>query len=221
VEQTCHRCGSPLTRDTAFCSQCGAPQVRVPESIGAANTPETSEISSAADAVSGIPGAALNWRHALPSASAAGFAMAVASMLPLFSTFFPLWMLGGGWLAVTLYRRRSSLLLLTSTIGGKVGALAGLLGFAFFAVFTSAYLAIATVVLHKGEEIRATLRSVLDQAASTNHDIRAQELSQWVQTPEGLALIVALSMLLFLVAFLLLSTAGGIFAASLSRRKLR
>jgi hypothetical protein len=32
---------------------------------------------------------------------------------------------------------------------------------------------------------------------------------------------VALSMLLFLVAFLLLSTAGGIFAASLSRRKLR
>jgi ABC-type antimicrobial peptide transport system permease subunit len=147
--------------------------------------------------------------------------MAVASMLPLFSTFFPLWMLGGGWLAVTLYRRRSSLLLLTSTIGGKIGALAGLLGFAFFAVFTSAYLAIATVVLHKGEEIRATLRSVLDQAASTNHDMRAQALSQWMQTPEGLALIVALSMLLFLVAFLLLSTAGGIFAASLSRRKLR
>jgi hypothetical protein len=222
VEQTCHRCGSPLTRDTAFCSQCGAPQVRVPESLSAANTPETSEISSAADAVPGsIPGTALNWRHALPSASAAGFAMAVASMLPLFSTFFPLWMLGGGWLAVTLYRRRSSLLLLTSTIGGKVGALAGLLGFAFFAVFTSAYLAIATVVLHKGEEIRATLRSVLDQAASTNHDMRAQALSQWMQTPEGLALIVALSMLLFLVAFLLLSTAGGIFAASLSRRKLR
>jgi hypothetical protein len=62
---------------------------------------------------------------------------------------------------------------------------------------------------------------VLDQAASTNHDMRAQALSQWMQTPEGLALIVALSMLLFLVAFLLLSTAGGIFAASLSRRKLR
>jgi hypothetical protein len=221
VEQACHRCGSPLTRDTAFCSQCGAPQVRVPESISAANNPESSGISSAEAVPGSIPGAALNWRHALPSASAAGFAMAVASMLPLFSTFFPLWMLGGGWLAVTLYRRRSSLLLLTSTIGGKVGALAGLLGFAFFAVFTSAYLAIATVVLHKGEEIRATLRSVLDQAASTNHDVRAQELSQWIQTPEGLALIVALSMLLFLVAFLLLSTAGGIFGASLSRRKLR
>jgi len=147
--------------------------------------------------------------------------MAVASMLPVFNTFFPLWMLGGGWLAVTLYRRRSPLPPLSSTVGGKVGALAGLLGFLFFAFFTSAYLTIATVVLHQGEQIRATLRGVLDQAAVSNHDVRAQALAQWMQTPEGLALIVALSMFLFLVAFLLLSTAGGIFGATWARRRLR
>jgi len=102
-----------------------------------------------------------------------------------------------------------------------VGALAGLLGFLFFAFFTSAYLTIATVVLHQGEQIRATLRGVLDQAAVSNHDVRAQALAQWMQTPEGLALIVALSMFLFLVAFLLLSTAGGIFGATWARRRLR
>lgn len=164
---------------------------------------------------------ALNWRHALPSASTAGFAMAVASMLPFLNTFFPLWMLGGGWLAITLYRRRSPVLPLSSTIGGKVGALAGLLGFLFFAFFTSAYLTIATVVLHQGEQIRATIRSVLDQTAAANHDSPAQALMQWAQTPEGLAMIVALSMLVFLVVFLLLSTAGGIFGATMARRKLR
>ena len=58
--------------------------------------------------------------------------MAVASMLPVISTLFPLWMLGSGWLAVVLYRRRSSLEQLSSTLGGKIGALAGLLGFVFF-----------------------------------------------------------------------------------------
>jgi hypothetical protein len=147
--------------------------------------------------------------------------MAVASALPLVSTLFPLWMLGGGWLAVVLYRRRSSLLLVTSSVGGKLGALAGLLGFLFFAFFTSTYLAIATVVMHQGEQIRATLRAALDQAASTNHDARVQAISQWMQTPEGLALVVVFSMFLFLIAFLLLSTAGGIFAASFGRRKLR
>jgi ABC-type antimicrobial peptide transport system permease subunit len=147
--------------------------------------------------------------------------MAVASMLPLFNNLFPIWMLGGGWLAVTLYRRRSSLLLLSASIGAKIGALAGILGFLFFAIFTSAYLAVATVVLHQGEQIRAMLRGVLQQAAASNQDPRAQAIAQWVQTPEGLALIVTLSMILFLVAFLLLSCAGGIFAASLSRRRLR
>ena len=147
--------------------------------------------------------------------------MAVVSMLPLLNALFPLWMLGGGWLAITLYRRRSPLLPLSSTIGGKLGALAGLLGFLFFSFFTSAYLTIKTVVLHQGEQIRAAIRSVFDQAAAANHDSQAQALTQLIQTPEGLALIVALSMLVFLVVFLLLSTAGGIFGATWARRRLR
>ena len=145
--------------------------------------------------------------------------MAIASTLPIVSALFPLWMLGGGWLAVVLYRRRLPLLMLSSTIGGKIGALAGLLGFLFFAIFTSSYLAIATLVMHQGEQIRALLRGALDQAAASNHDVQA--ISQWAQTPEGLAVLVVFSMFLFLVAFLLLSTAGGVFAASLGRRKPR
>jgi uncharacterized protein involved in cysteine biosynthesis len=168
-----------------------------------------------------MSGTAVNWRHALPSASTAGFAMAVASMLPILNNLFPIWMLGGGWLAVNLYRRRSSSLPLSASIGAKVGALAGLLGFAFFSIFSSAYLAIATVVLHQGEQLRAILRNALQQTANSSQDTRMQAVVQWVQTPEGLALMVAFSMVLFLVAFLLLSCAGGIFAASLSRRKLR
>jgi ABC-type antimicrobial peptide transport system permease subunit len=142
-------------------------------------------------------------------------------MMPVVRNFFPLWMLAGGLLAAILYRRRSPLLALSTAVGGKVGALAGLLGFLFFAFFNSAYLTIATLVLHQGEEIRATLRAVVEQAANNNHDLRTQQFVQWMQTPEGLALIMALSMLLFLVVFLLLSTAGGIFGAAMARRKSR
>lgn len=204
---------------SAFCGQCGAPQVRIPESLTASPS-ESANASTTEDSFSGgFSGAALNWRHALPAASSAGFAMAIALMLPRLSMFFPLWMLAGGWLAVVLYRRRSSLLTMTSNIGGKVGALAGLLGFAFFAVFTSALLTVETLVLHRGEQIRSMMRSALDQAVANNP--QSQAISQWVQTPEGLALFATISMFLFLVAFLLLSTAGGFFAASAARRKLR
>jgi len=218
VEQTCHRCSAVVNPDNAFCSQCGAPQVRVPEALTPACAtgnpdPATSDVLGQGSSQF------MNWRHALPSASTAGLVMAVASTLPIVSALFPLWMLGGGWLAVVLYRRRTPLPMLSSTIGGKIGALAGLLGFLFFAIFTSSYLAIATLVMHQGEQIRALLRGALDQAAANNHDVQA--ISQWAQTPEGLAVLVVFSMFLFLVAFLLLSTAGGVFAASLGRRKLR
>jgi hypothetical protein len=223
VEQTCHRCGAVITADTAYCSQCGAPQVRVPESFTAATPASATESGSSSgdNLLASAAGIRVNWRHALPSASAAGFAMAVATMLPILSSFFPLWMLGGGWLAVNIYIRRTSLFLLPANIGAKVGALAGLLGFVFFAIFTSAYLTIATVIMHQGEQIRASLRSVLEQAAANNHDPHAHALAQWMQTPQGLAFIVAFSMFLFLVAFLLLSSAGGIFAASMARKKKR
>lgn len=130
-------------------------------------------------------------------------------------------MIGGGFLAVVLYRRRVPLIQMSSTIGGKIGALAGLLGFLFFAFFISTYLALATVVLHQGEQIRATLRGVLEQAVATNHDPRTEQVIQWMQTPDGLVLIMAFSMFLFLVAFLLLSTSGGIFGAAMARRKQR
>ena len=145
--------------------------------------------------------------------------MAIASMLPKLNAFFPLWMIGGGLLAVVLYGRRSMLPQISSVVGGKIGALAGLLGFLFFAVFISAYMTIATVLLHQGEQIRAQLRGVLEQGVANNHDASAQQLLQWVQTPDGLAAIMVLSMFLFLIAFLLLSTAGGIFGAALARRK--
>lgn len=73
--------------------------------------------------------------------------------------------------------------------------------------------------MHQGEQIRVLLRGALEQAAANNHDV--QPIIQWAQTPEGLTVLVVFGMFLFLVAFLLLSTAGGIFAASLGRRKLR
>jgi len=207
-----------LSPDTAFCSQCGAPQVRVPETATPSSTANNPGLTTP-DLLAQGPSSLVNWRHALPSASTAGLVMAIASTLPVVSVLFPLWMLGGGWLAVTLYRRRSPMLSLSSGIGGKIGALAGLLGFLFFAVFTSSYLAIETLVMHQGEQIRSALRSALDQAAANNPQTPA--ISQWMQTPEGLAVLVVFGMFLFLIAFLLLSTAGGIFAASLGRRRLR
>ena len=211
-----------LPSATAFCSQCGAPQVRIPENLTSTTiADDPNAIKGEEHTLSLTSSAIVNWRHALRSASTAGLAMAVACLLPVVSLLFPLWMLAGGWFAVDLYRRRLSFPLLSAAVASKIGALAGLLGFAFFALFTATYVAIATLILHQGEQIRATLRSVLDQAAAKNPDPSTQAIVQWVQTPEGLALAVVFSLFLFLLAFLLFSIAGGLFSATVGRRKLQ
>ena len=221
VDSVCHRCGALLSTDVAYCPQCGAPQIRVPEDLPVSPASQASS-SAVEDSLSGSSsGTALNWRQALPAASGAGFAMAIASMLPIVYALFPVWMLAGGWLAVLLYRRRSPLLLMSSAIGGKIGALAGLLGFIFFGVLTSSFLAIEIVVLHHGDEIRAEFLSLLQQSIGNNQDAQAQLLLHSAQTPEGLTMLLLAGMFLFLIAFLLLSTAGGMFAASYGRRKFR
>ena len=56
--------------------------------------------AEAQDAPSQNSDAILNRRQALRSASTAGVAMAIAAFLPVFIKLFPIWMLGGGWLAV-------------------------------------------------------------------------------------------------------------------------
>jgi RNA polymerase subunit RPABC4/transcription elongation factor Spt4 len=222
VEPSCHRCGALISADAAYCSACGAPQVRVPGAVVA--SPQQSSaagtLASAEDVLARAPENQLNWRHAWPTAGTAALSMAVASMLPIVSTFFPLWMLGGGWLAVSMYRRRMAMLLVPANLGAKIGALAGFLGFIFFTLLTTGFLTIETVLLHHGDEIRSMLRGALDQAAAANHDPRAQAFAQWMQTPEGLVVVVAISLFLFLFAFLLLSSAGGIFAASFTRRRM-
>jgi hypothetical protein len=42
---------------------------------------------------------------------------------------------------------------------------------------------------------------------------------QWMQTPEGMVVLVIASLLMLLVAFLILCTIGGIFGASVSRKR--
>ncbi len=140
-------------------------------------------------------------------------------MTTVVPSLFPIWMLVGGWLAVRLYLRRSFAGAISYSDGAKLGAVTGLLGFAFFSVIVSALIAFETFVLHKGAQFRELMRSTVEQAAARNPDPNVERMMQWLQTPQGLALLVIFTMLVFLVAYLLLSTLGGVMGASLSRKR--
>ena len=208
---------------TPFCSNCGAPQIFVKmQSEGDTTSAASVNLQTAGEEESSTYNPQqLNWKKVLPAISMAGLAMGLATFIPavLFPILFPIWLVGGGWLAVSLYRRRTFASEVTAAAGAKLGALAGLLGFAFFAIATSISVAINIFVLHQGAQLRGQLLAAAEQAASRNPDPRVQPMVEWIRTPEGLAFLIITGLVLLFVAFIVLGSLGGLVGASLNRRR--
>jgi hypothetical protein len=242
MERPCYQCGAAVEESTAFCPQCHAPQIRV-----APSTPEPQlssfdvsdeqslNASASPPLEPGTPGqaqppaepapisspptsspAGLDWSQAVPVSAMAGAIVAVTSaMVAIPFLGLIVWMGGTGIVAVLLYRRRTPQAIPSPGMGAKIGALAGAFGFGVFALL----LAVQMLLTRNSGRFRATLEQVIQQAAAQNSDPRAQEIIQRLSSPEGLALILTLVLVMSLVAFLLFSSLGGALAAHLMRGK--
>lgn len=221
MEHLCHQCGLAVEEGEPFCSKCGAPQIRIPQMEEAATpsfppgTPGDVQPPAQPLAVGGAAPApalatgAVQWPAALPAAAMSGAVLAVAWVIPYVGYF--LWMVAAGVLAVAFYRRRAPAAELTTAIGARIGAVCGLFGFAGFA----GLMAIGLLLLRGSGKFRALLQQAVQQAASRNPDPRAQELLNQMMSPAGLALLITVVMVMFLVGFVALSSAGGAIGASL------
>lgn len=200
---------------TAFCKHCGAPQIRVmgeerasePFHPGtAAEVEPAAEPAPLGGATPAVP-LGIDWSQAVPAAALAGFFLAIAWVIPLLG--FLLWLIVGGVLGITMYRRRVPQTTLTPGLGARIGAVTGLFGFGVFAVLFGLEL-----LLSRGSGgFRQMLQQVVEQAAARNADPRAQQAIQQMMTPAGLAVLVTIVLVLFLAAFLALSSVGGALGA--------
>lgn len=196
---------------TPFCAQCGAPQIRV----GGAESAEPHSYPGVAGSPSYPGSTSIQWSQALPSAALAGLIAAGLMFIPLGA--FGLGMIAAGVLAVLFYRRRNPLGNLTPGIGARLGALSGILGFGMFGIFT----AVEVLVFHSGGELRAALLEAVQQSVARTSDPQARQMLDYLKSPPGLALVMALGLAVMLVFFLILSSIGGALAAVLLRRRER
>jgi len=225
MEHACAQCGAKVEDGTPFCPGCGAPQIRV--SVRTEDLPPGPPAGEPAAAPSPLhpaqfqawvsrPGTSgrVVWHAALPGCLAAGLLSGLGMMIPSLPVI-AIFMIAGGGLAVTLYRRREHLGEVTAPQGFRIGALTGFIG----ALLVSAISIIGYTSADNRALLQKALQEKLQEAAAGNPDPQAQQavqrLGEMLAGPHGLTTILAFGLFVMLVLFLVLSGAGGALGARL------
>jgi len=213
VERPCYRCGALIEEGVPFCAGCGAPQIRVAgqnlEIEQTADEPSSRE--SAVAPVHYHPG--IQWSLALRPTVIAGLIGALLMFTPL--GVFGLSMLLAGAVSVFLYRRRSPWVNVTTGAGAKLGVASGFFGSIIFGWFA----AMLVLIFHAGAQVRSVVIQALDQSAARNPDPEAQQVFQYLKTPQGLAAAGIFLAVFLLIFFVILAGAGGAIGAVMARRR--
>ena len=198
-----------------FCPECNAPQIRVGTQVATPPLPPGTpdEIQPPAEPVpmaKARPRQPVNWSKAVPAAGSAGILLAVALLVPL--AVFLFWMLMAGVLAVAFYRRGNPDPISPGD-GARIGAISGLLGYILFAIASSLRLLLGG----GGGQLRDQFVRQVQEMAASSTDPQVQQAAKALMTPEALAFVIVVALVVIFVLFVVLCSIGGAAGASLFR----
>jgi predicted nucleic acid-binding Zn-ribbon protein len=222
VEHPCHRCGSPVQDSSAFCPDCGAPQVRFSRNEPA---DESVSISLPAGALPDPPPAqsdaqietnrrvsdrerGIVFRSALKGGG-------IAAALCLLPMGFVLAMPLAGFLAVFFHGRQSWRAKSSRRSGFMLGALAGLFAFLIFGLLVSAQVSSPS----GRNEFRSAMVERLQNLESNYKDPEQRKMIEYFMSPQGMPLFLLMMGGFLCGLFVFLSGVGGAISAGVLRRK--
>lgn len=165
------------------------------------------------------PPTAIHWDLAWKGALLSGIGAALLTATPIISAGCCLWMLGAGAFAVSLYQKRVPGTVITPGMGMKLGAFTGVIGFVVNAVLTT----VSFLTFRARGDFRQAMEEQMQRQMSSNSDPKVQEMMQrlveWIATPQGVATLIVISLLVLAVMFVLFCAAGGALGASMFGRR--
>jgi hypothetical protein len=220
MEQICHRCGGTVNESEPFCPHCGAPQLR----YEAPEEPAPAASAFTAQRLGPRSFDAVSWRDAIRAAAILAIPAGVLSALVGFEV---IWLLAGGMLAVSMYRRRTGISP-TGKMGWRIGILLGLFAAVISAGFNASALLVQRYGFHQGTVIDQRLHDVIDSVmkmyssflANSSPDMVAaaqQSMHFWL-TPNGVAALVLSNAAEMTVFMLLFAAVGGALGARFNAR---
>ena len=223
MEQPCYKCGQLVEEGRVFCPHCRAAQIRVlvaePASTTGAAGAETQAGLTASETVPVIAVPA-TWSQAAQPCAVAAFIAAIGIVAKLIVPLIAV--IGAGFLAVALYRRRNPEMAMQARTGARMGATCGFFCFCMTAILG----ALRVAILHEVGEVRAAIgemqAAVLQAFQQQSSRYSAQQLQDYldfVRSPTGLVVLIVGLVIFLLIMFILLGMLGGILGgAGLGRR---
>jgi hypothetical protein len=210
-----------LVEDALFCHKCGRPVrplvVEEPPAVAAPPEPEPPPEDIVILRQAQPEDLPVDFRNRLAvrcAMLAAAAAQLLTSLLSVLggALLFPLVMIGGGWFASFLYRRRCGVRL-TTQAGARIGWISGVFSFIITAIFFT--LNIALLVSSK-EAMEAYRKSA---AAMGMPSQMLDEMNELLHNPAPLFVALLIVVLLLFIFHTLMSAIGGALEAVASRRR--
>ena len=162
---------------------------------------------------------AIQWNLAWQGALLAGAGAGILSVVPIVKLGCCLWLLAAGALVVALYQRRTRGTLVTPGMGMRLGALTGVFAFVVYAVVATR----SFLVLLSSGEFRRLMQEQTEKQMASNPDPKVQEIMRqmfgWINTPQGIATFIVLTLLVMALMFVLFCSAGGALGAAMFGRR--
>jgi hypothetical protein len=206
MEEPCYKCGQMLEEGRVFCPHCRAPQIRVavvePVAAMPADSPVQPGQLTASETVP-IIAVPMRWDQAAQPCAVAAF---IAALGMVFRLIVPvIAVIGAGFLAVALYRRRNPEIAVSARTGARLGAICGF----FCAGMTAILGAFRVAILHEGGKIRTVLLDALQQQSGRYPDPEFQTSLDFFRSPTGLVLMLVFFFIVALILFILMGMLGG------------
>jgi hypothetical protein len=201
VDHHCHRCGAVVADNAPFCSQCGAPQIRVP--VGQEAGPQTAAPPPPLPPIA----SRVAWKIALPRVL--GAAVVGTILLMIFARLLPPFLVivliipFTGALSVWFYKNRDAVM--NGAKGFRLGLVTG------FFLFVLNLIAPVVAYFADRQQFIAVVKQQLDQAAK--NDPRSQEMINGLtHHPETIVAILVIASIVGLFMFTIACGIGGAIA---------
>ena len=217
MEQLCHRCSTAVSREDAFCPNCGAPQLNFDVS-----EQQPFGENGDASAAETRPGQ-IHWRVALTAC--AKIAIPAGILCGLLPAGLLIWVLAGSTGVILLYRRKRPTSALTARNGLRIGGLTGLI-IAYISIAIAAILRmVQRYPLHAGRLLDDGYEQLIHLSTSQSAaifqgnpaaQVQTQSMYQFMLTPDGRAAYAFMGMIAAAIMTVLLAALGGALGVRLS-----